>query len=314
MAIPDPATSENGRLRRLAAAASLSVAVLLVLLKTIAALLTGSIAVLSSLVDSVADIAASAITFLSVRVALQPPDRRHRYGHGKAESLSALAQGALVAGSGLFVLVGAGRRLLNPERVDSTGIGLVVMIFATLVTLALVLFQRSVVRRTGSQAIGADSLHYLSDLITNLGVIVSLLASRWLDALWLDPLIGALIALYLLKSAFNIVSGAIGTLMDHELPAGDRERIAATVRGHVEVYDLHDLRTREASGTRFIEFHIELDGNMTVREAHDVTDLLEDELGRLFVDAEIIIHQEPAGLEDARLDDRIKAASDPPGA
>ncbi len=186
------------------------------------------------------------------------------------------------------------------------------MIFATLATLALVLFQRYVVRRTGSQAISADSVHYLSDLITNLGVIVSLLASRWLHVLWLDPLIGAVLALYLLKTAFDIVSAAIGTLMDHELPAGDRERIAAIVRSHAEVHDLHDLRTREASGTRFIEFHIEIDGNMTVREAHDVTDALEDELGRLFVDAEIIIHQEPAGLEDARLDDRIRAASDRP--
>ncbi len=188
------------------------------------------------------------------------------------------------------------------------------MVFATLVTMGLVLFQRHVVRRTGSQAIGADRLHYLSDLFTNLGVIVSLLASRWLDALWIDPLVGAAIALYLLKSAFSIVAGAIATLMDHELPAADRERIAAVIRGHAEVHDLHDLRTREASGTRFIECHIELDGAMTVRAAHDVTDALEDELGRLFADAEIIIHQEPAGLEDARLDDRIRAASAPPGA
>lgn len=300
--------NDPSALRRIAANASLATAVLLAGLKLVAALLTGSVAILSSLVDSLADIAASAITFVSIRVAMAPPDRRHRYGHGKAESLSALAQAALVGGSGVFVLVQAAERLLTPAPLEAGLVGLVVMLAAIVITFGLVAFQRAVVRRTGSQAIDADSLHYQSDLLTNLAVIVSLGLSSFLDLHWLDPAIGGLIAAYLLKSALQIGKAAVQTLMDHELPKEERKRIEAIVAAHPEVHGLHDLRTREAAGTKFIEFHIELDGNMTVREAHHVTDALEAELAHAFPDAEIMIHQEPVGIEDARLDHRLAAA------
>lgn len=298
----------NSRLRRLAAGASLATAILLAGLKLAAALLTGSVAILSSLVDSLADIAASAITFFSVRVAQQPPDRKHRFGHGKAESLSALAQSALVAGSALFVLAEAIRRLIEPEPIRAGLWGLGVMAFALVATLLLVTFQGRVVRLTGSHAIAADRLHYQSDLLSGAAVMGSLAASQFLGLVWIDALFGLLIALWLLRSAFTIGREAVHVLMDRELPAADRARIHAIVSAHPEVEGLHDLRSREAAGTCFIEFHIELDGDMTVREAHRVTDALEHELGAAFPEAEVIIHQEPAGLEDDRLDHRIAAA------
>ncbi len=162
-------------LRERAAAASLALAALLVVLKLAAAIATGSLAVLSSLLDSLADIGASAITYLSVRVSRQPPDRGHRFGHGKAESLSALAQSAMVGGSALFVLVDACRRVVEPAPVRSPEVGVAVMAFAIVATLALVTYQRRVVRLTGSRAIAADRLHYTADLATNLSVLVSLL-------------------------------------------------------------------------------------------------------------------------------------------
>jgi ferrous-iron efflux pump FieF len=167
-----------------------------------------------------------------------------------------------------------------------------------------------VVRRTGSQAIAADSLHYRTDLLVNLAVLTALLATNPLGLLWLDPLIGGMIALYLLTAALRIGRRAIGTLMDHELGPAERERIKAIINGHPEVRGLHDLRTREAAGVRFIECHIELDGALTIDAAHVITDTLEGELTAAFPDAEIIIHPEPAGLEDARLDDRIRAGAD----
>ncbi|MDX6750484.1 cation diffusion facilitator family transporter [Geminicoccaceae bacterium 1502E] len=307
-------SDEDGRLRRLASTASLAVAVLLTALKLAAALLTGSVAILSSLVDSVADIAASAITFFSVRLAQQPPDRRHRFGHGKAESLSALAQAALVGGAALFVLVEAIRRVVEPEPVRAGLWGLGTMAFALTATLLLVLFQGRVVRLTGSQAIAADRLHYQSDFLSGAAVIGSLLASELLGLWWADPLFGVGIALWLLHSAWRIGHEAVHVLMDHELPAADRERIKAIVTAHPEVEDLHDLRTRGAAGTRFIEFHIEIDGEMSVHAAHRVTDALERELADAFPDSEIIIHQEPAGLEDDRLDHRIAATRTRTGA
>lgn len=295
------------RLKRIAAAASVLVATLLTAGKLAVAVVSGSTALLSSAVDSLADIAASGITWLSVRIAQQPPDRRHRFGHGKAEPLAALAQAAIVTGSALLVLVEALARLGAPQPLAHGDLAIAVMVAAALLTLALLFFQGWVVRVTGSQAIAADALHYRSDLLTGLAVIASLLLTERAGLVWLDPLVGTAIAGWLLWGAFQIGRTAVHTLMDHELPALHRERIAAIVRAHPDVVSLHDLRTREAAGTAFIEFHIELDGDMTVRAAHIVTDTLERELRVAFPDAEIIIHPEPAGLEDDRLDDRIRA-------
>lgn len=294
-------------LKRLAATASLVVAIALTLAKLVAAVASGSAAILSSLVDSMADIAASAVTWLAVRIAQQPPDRRHRFGHGKAESLSALGLAALVTGSALFVFVEAARRLLDPRPLQATGLAVAVMVVSILATAGLVAFQREVIRRTRSEAIAADRLHYASDFLSNVAVLVSLLLVERLGLFWLDPLVAVLVAAWLVKASWTIGRRSIDTLMDHELPTVDRARIEAIVRAHPEVVGFHDLRTREAGGVRFIEFHIELDGEMTVREAHHVTDALEHELRAAFPEAEIIIHQEPAGLEDARLDHRIRA-------
>lgn len=301
MNMPDP-----DKLKRTAATASVAVAVLLTALKLLVAVVSGSAALLSSAVDSLADVAASGITWLSVRIAQQPPDRRHRFGHGKAEALSALAQAAIVTGSAVFVLAEAGRRLVSPAPLSHGSLAIATMMVAAVLTAALLVFQAWVVRRTGSQAIAADALHYRSDLLTSLAVIASLSLVEHADLVWLDPLTAAAIAAWLLLGAFRIGRSAVHTLMDHELPAADRARIAAIVRDHVEVVSLHDLRTREAGGVPFIEFHIELDGSMSLRAAHDVTDALEEALRSAFPEAEIIIHQEPAGLQDERLDDRIR--------
>jgi ferrous-iron efflux pump FieF len=303
---------EPGKLRRLAAIASLSLATFLAVLKLLAAVATGSLAVLSSLIDSLADIVASSITYVSVQISQQPPDRGHRFGHGKAESLSALAQAALVAGSATFVLIDAVRRLGEPRPVQATGLAIGVMAVAIVTTLALVRLQRHVVRSTGSQAIDADSVHYRADLLTNLSIVASLLLTRQLGWVWVDPAMGAAVALYLGWHAYRIGSGAVKVLMDHELPPGTRQRIEAIILNHPEVQGLHDLRTRESGTTQFIELHVELDGRMDLSAAHGVTDAIEAELFAAFPDAEVILHQEPAGVEDARLDHRIAGAAESP--
>lgn len=294
---------------RLAAAASVALAVTLVLLKLAAATVTGSLAVLSSLVDSLADILASAITFLSVRVARQPPDHKHRFGHGKAEALSALAQSALVTGSALFVLAEALQRVFDPRPVRAEAVGVAVMLVAIVLTAALLAYQRHVVARTGSQAIAADSLHYRSDLATNLAVVLSLLVAGPFGLWWLDIATGVAIAFWLVRGAAQIGRRAIDTLMDRELPDSERASIAAAVRAHPEVVDLHDLRTRRSGDTVFVEMHVELPPAMTVRQAHAVCEAIEREIRELVPGAEINLHQEPAGIEDERLDDRIREAS-----
>jgi len=299
------------RLRRLAANASISLAVSLALMKLVGSIFTGSLALLTSLIDSVADIMASLITFFAVRVSTLPPDERHRFGHGKAESLSALAQAGIVTGSAFFVVIEAVRRLWQPTEVVRTGLGLSIMAIAIVGTIALVILQKHVVARTGSQAIAADSLHYQGDLAINLSVVLSLWLAGRPGAGWVDPVFALMIAGYLLWHARQIAGAAIRTLMDHELSQAERDRIKSIVRAHPEIVDLHDLRTREAGPTVFIEFHVELDGAMSVADAHDVIDIIEAELLRVYPGAEIIVHQEPAGISDARLDDVVHRRPDP---
>jgi ferrous-iron efflux pump FieF len=306
---PLPLSRDPAALNRLAATASLTTAIFLTAAKLVAAVVSDSLAMLASMIDSLADIAGSAITFVAIRISQQPPDKSHRYGHGKAESLSALAQASLVMGSALFVLIGAAERLVSPRVIDPGAFPIVVLVGAIALTLALVTFQRWVVQQTGSTAIAADRLHYTADFATNLLVLLTLVATAHFGIFWLDPAAGALVALYLAWHAFKIGKAAVDTLMDRELSAADRNRIMALVQAHPAVQDCHDLRTRRSAKTTFIELHIELDPLMTIRQAHDVTDALETTLIAAFGTAEIIIHQEPAGLEDDRLDHRIADAA-----
>ncbi|MCB1884402.1 MAG: cation diffusion facilitator family transporter [Geminicoccaceae bacterium] len=289
-----------------AAAASLGVALLLAFVKAGAGLATGSLALLASLIDSLADVVASAITFVSVRISRRPPDHSHRFGHGKAEGLSALAQGGLVAGSAVLVVIDSVGRFVRPEPVERPLVGILAMALAIVVTLGLVAYQRRVVARTGSLAIAADSLHYRADLLTNLAVGLSLFLAWGPGWDWADPLVAAVVACWLALHAYGIARHAVDQLMDREAPAERRAEIEGIVAAHPEVAGVHDLRTRMAGCRIFIEMHVELPRQMSVQDAHAVTERIEAELMTAFRDAEVMIHQEPEGIEDVRLDHRIE--------
>ncbi len=210
----DIAGADAARLIRLATYASVTVAGVLIIAKSAAWLMTDSVSLLSTLVDSMLDGLASLINLMAVRSALQPADTDHRFGHGKAESVAGLAQSAFIGGSAIFLLMEAGDRFLHPQEIHHTEIGLAVMGFAIVVTLGLVLFQRHVVRGTGSTAIGADSLHYQTDLLVNGGVVVSLLLATRLGWGWTDPLFAVAIALYIFRGAVHIGREAFEILID----------------------------------------------------------------------------------------------------
>ena len=295
--------STNGsqaRMMRIATYASSVVALVLIAVKTGAWFLTDSVSVMSSLLDSLLDAAASLVNLLAVRHALTPADREHRFGHGKAEPLAGLAQAAFIAGSALLLSLEAIHRFGHPQPVAHVDIGIGVMLFSIVVTAVLVTYQRYVVRVTGSVAIGADSLHYRSDIILNGSVILSIGLSAWLGWLALDPLFGLIIAAYILYSAAQIVRASLDRLMDRELPDADRVRIREIALRHPEVRAVHDLRTRSAGPGVFIQIHIEMDGGMTLRRSHDISDEVEHEILAAFPHAEVIIHQDPAGLEEPR--------------
>ena len=286
------------RLKKLAAIASVSVAAGLICAKAVAYVATGSVSLLSTLVDSLLDLAASMINLIAIRQAAQPADREHRFGHGKAEPLAGLAQSAFIAGSAVFLLVQAGARLVQRQPISNEAIGVAVMLLSIVTTLALVLFQRSVIRRTGSIAIGADALHYKSDLLVNLGVIGALLLSTKLGWHIADPLFAIGVAIYILVSAWQIFSGSLNLLMDRELPEADRAKIRTIASAHPSVISIHDLRTRSSGTQAFIQFHLELDGNLTLIDAHTIADAVMRDVERAFPSAEVLIHEDPFGIPE----------------
>lgn len=283
---------------RRATYASVTVAFTLIIIKFIAYILTGSIAVLSSLVDSVLDAFASVVNLFAVRHALTPADEEHRFGHGKAEPLAGLAQAAFITGSSLFLIFEAINRMVNPLQIQHSIVGIVVIVISLVFTILLVMFQKHVVRQTQSIAVHADSIHYLSDVATNLSVIVALVLSTYFGWLIADPLFALCIAAYIVYSAWQIASNALNQLMDRELPEVDRERIKKIAMKHSEVKSLHELRTRASGKDVFIQLHLEMDGAIALLKAHTIADEVERELREAFPNADIIIHEDPAGLEE----------------
>ncbi len=294
------------RYRRWATYASVTVALILIAAKLASYMATGAVAILSSLMDSSVDLLASVVTLLGVAQALQPPDSKHRFGRGKAEPLAALAQAAFVAGSGVFLGYEGVGRLAEPRPVENAELGIATMVFAIVMTGLLLLVQRWVIRRTKSMAIAADSMHYSGDLLMNSAVIAALGLTAWTGWPYWDPIFALGIAAFLVWGASRIVRDALGVLMDRELPDGDRARVKEVVRAHHQTRGIHDLRTRSTGIGQHIEFHLELDPHLTLAQAHDITDEIERELRAAFPSAEFAIHQEPAGLEDERLDHRIR--------
>ncbi|MCH9011510.1 MAG: cation diffusion facilitator family transporter [Proteobacteria bacterium] len=288
------------RLMRTATYASVAVAGTLIVVKLVAWRFTDSVSLLSTLIDSLLDAAASMINLLAVRYALMPADREHRFGHGKAEPLAALGQTAFIAGSAIFLVIEAGHRLFAPRPVLHVEVGIGVMILAIAVTFALTRFQAHVVRKTGSVAIKADSLHYVGDILVNAAVIVALLLASQFGWFIADPLFGIAIAGYILIIAWRIARGAFDMLMDRELPERERARIRRIVLEHPSVIDMHDLRTRASGRKTFIQVHIELDGDLSLYRAHDVADEVEASLRAAYPGAGVIIHQDPHGIDEER--------------
>ena len=279
------------------AIAAVAVAALLVVMKTVAYIVTDSIAMMASLADSALDVFTSAINLLAIRHALTPADREHRFGHGKAEPLAGLGQGAFIAGSAAFLVIEDVSRLIAPHRIEYPLVGVAVMTVSILTTIVLVVAQRLVVSRTGSLAVGADSIHYVGDIVTNGGVVLGIVASSGFGILIADPIIGIVVAAILSWSAVHVFRQSYDQLMDRELPDIDRNRIKEIVRAHGEVKSLHDLRTRMAGVNTFIQLHIELDPDIKLVRAHEISDAVEADLLAAFPRAEVIIHQDPAGVE-----------------
>ena len=289
---------ERAQLTSRAALASVSVALLLIALKSYAAWDTGSVAMLGSLADTALDFVASVVTLLGVRWAAMPADEEHRFGHGKAEALAALVQVILIAVSAIGIGWRAVDRLARGAVTQGLETGIAVSLLAMLATVALLAYQRYVIRRTASVAIQTDHVHYQSDLLLNLSVIASLWLDQKLGLHLADPILGLIIAAWLMFGAIRAASHSVDQLMDREWAEEEREAFLAATRDFPELEGLHDLRTRSSGTHRFVQFHVWVPGDWTVRDAHDRLDRVEEALQQRFPATEIIIHLDPHGHTD----------------
>jgi ferrous-iron efflux pump FieF len=289
---------ERGRLTARAALASIAMAVVLIGLKAWAAYQTDSTAMLGSLADSGLDLIASLIILAGVRIAAAPADYEHRFGHGKAEALASLVQVILISLSAIFIAFRAAQRLLSGAHTSDAELGIGVSVFAVVLTAALISYQRHVVRKTGSLAIGTDRLHYSSDLLLNGSVVVALGLDQYAGWTGTDAVFGILIALWLLWGAWKASSDALDQLMDREWPNDLRDGFLAAAKEYPELAGLHDLRTRTSGTHHFAQFHVWVPAEWTVQEAHDRLDAVEEELQQRFPGTEILIHIDPEGQTD----------------
>ncbi|EOU3286896.1 CDF family cation-efflux transporter FieF [Vibrio harveyi] len=286
---------QYARLVTMAAWTATIVATLLLIVKVITWWVTGSVSLLASLIDSMLDIAASVVNLIVVRYSLQPADREHTFGHGKAESLAALAQAMFISGSAVFLILNGVERFFRPHELNAPELGVYVSLFAMVVTFGLVMFQKHVVRVTGSQAIAADSLHYQTDLYMN-GAIMVALGLSYFGVTQADAVFAVGIGIFILYSAFKMVSEAIQILLDRKLPDKELEQIRQECLKVEGVLGVHQLRTRMSGPTRFIQLHLELDDNLRLIEAHHIADKVEDNLLELFPEADVLIHQDPLSV------------------
>ena len=281
-----------------AALASVTLALVLLVAQGWAAYQTGSTAMLGSLADTALDVIASLTTLLGVRIAAMPADHDHRFGHGKAEALVALAQVVLIAISAIGIAWRAVDRLIHGAETQALGDGVAVSLLAIVFTFVLLWYQRRVIARTGSVAIKTDNVHYKSDLMLNGAVIVALVLEQALRVAGADAVFGIAIALWLVWGAFRASSEAVNQLMDREWPEDERQQFLAAAAAFPELEGLHDLRTRKSGTLRFVQFHVWVPARWTVQEAHDRLDAVEEALQERFPGTEILIHVDPEGQTD----------------
>lgn len=287
----------KAKLVRLATYASVCIATTLFILKMVAWWQTGSLSILASLLDSFVDIIASVMIAIAVQIAQTPADNEHRFGHGKAEPLAALAQSVFIVGSAGFLVLYALERMYQPQAILEVETGLIIMSFSLFMTLGLIAFQYYVISHTNSTAIRADSLHYVADVLANILVILGL----WLSHIqWLDPLLALAIALWIFRSAILIAKEAANQLLDRELPDEMRLQIQAIILETPDVRGFNDLRTYQSGPNRFIQFDLELDDELTLAESHEITEQVTLALKASFENIDVMIHQEPISLKHVK--------------
>ena len=285
---------------RSASIASLLVASTLIVLKYYGWVTTTSVSLLASLADSLIDFLASVFVFVAISYSILPADAKHRFGYGKSEGLAAFVQSLFIGISGIYVCFEAIKRLLNPSQINQPSTAIWIILVSIVLTLALVMYQKYVVKKSKSIAIESDRYHYLTDTYINLSVLFSIAITGWTRFVFIDALVGLLISGVILYTSVTLLKKSFKILLDQEIQSDDRDRIREIALDHPKVLGFHDLRTRDTGREYIIQFHLELDPNMSLLESHEITDEVTDNVLKLYPDSELIIHTDPLGIDEER--------------
>lgn len=284
---------ESEKLLKRATTASVSVAVTLIILKTYGYMESGSVAIFGTLLDSVMDSLSSIIIFAAVRFSMVPADDDHRFGHGKAEAIAGLLQAFVITATSILLLYEVVDKIKNPAMIAKTELGIGIIVASIVLTVMLVLYQRYVAKKTKSIAIEADGMHYTGDILLNLGVAISLVLGGYFNMIYADPFFGAIACLYLLHSAWEVFKASTDVLMDREMEDDEKEKIISIINSHERVIGIHELRTRYSGLNIFIQFHMELEKGISLYDAHEISDQVEDKIMAEYPTAEVFIHADP---------------------
>ena len=285
---------------RSASIASLLVASTLIVLKSYGWITTTSVSLLGSLADSLIDFLASVFVFVAISYSMLPADAKHRFGYDKSEGLAAFVQSLFIGISGIYVCFEATKRLLNPSQISQPSIAIWIILVSIVLTLALVMYQKYVVKKSKSIAIESDQYHYLTDTFINFSVLFSIAITGWTRFVFIDALVGLLISGVVLYTSVTLLKKSFKILLDQEIQSDDRDRIREIALDHPKVLGFHDLRTRDTGRKYIIQFHLELDPNMSLLESHEITDEVTDNVLKLYPDSELIIHTDPLGIDEER--------------
>ena len=299
MAPSSPSPDEAALTRRAVAAARNSVitASLLGGIKLLAAIFTGSLALAASFVDSLMDVFSSSVNLVAIRIGSRPADLEHRYGHGKAEGLAGMFQGAVVGFSGVFLAVESVRRLFQGASVEHEALGLAVMAISTVVSVWITWRLRVTAKATGSIALAADSTHYASDIWMNLGVFVALILVRLTGEARIDPVVGLGVAGIVVASSFHVIKASLDELMDRDLgPEVDAAIRAAISKAVPEAREVRELRTRRAGRLRFVDLTVAFDRSLPFAEAHLLSERARQAVQAAVPGAEVQVHADPDPL------------------
>ncbi len=287
-----------------AAKFSIGTAVSLAVMKFTVGILSGSMAVLSSAIDSMLDILMSGVNFLAIRQAEQPPDANHAYGHGKFETMATLVQSLVIGGSGVWIMIESIRRLAVGAVPSGLGSGIVVLTLSVVGSWAISRYLVKVAKETDSSALAADALHFSMDVYTNLALLAGVTAMVFFRLYWIDSLLSMLVACYILYEAMKLIRLSLKEVLDEQLPEPLRQQVESIIRQHGgENVSFHNLRTRKAGSHKLIDFHMTVCKDLSVAEAHQLTDELEQEIAKAVQGVDITIHVEPCLLEDCNKED-----------